>query len=99
MKLYLDDKRTPQTSLGWDIICRTAESAMQIVKTGVVTEISFDHDLGAGRSGYDVALLIEFLASKKLIPKMKWNVHSSNPPGANNIRLAMTSADLYWENP
>lgn len=58
MKLYLDDERpTPQ---GWHR-AYTAPEAIELLKTGQVTHLSLDHDLGPPEAGtgYDVCLWVE----------------------------------------
>lgn len=52
MKIYLDDVRDCPDGY---ILCRTAEEAIEYIKTGKVKFISFDHDLGeVPLSGYDI---------------------------------------------
>lgn len=43
--------------------------------------VDFDHDLGEGKTGYDVA---KWLIDNSYIGKFR--IHSMNPVGANNIR-------------
>jgi hypothetical protein len=93
MKLYLDDIRvTPQ---GYDLRAYTAAEAIDMLKTGTVTFISFDHDLGPERAGtgYDVAKWIEEqVHTNPDFTMPSWDVHSGNPVGARNINMAMLSA-------
>lgn len=70
MKVYLDDERTPGSMEGcgakvedwreW-VVVRRVEDAIALLKTGLVTEISLNHDLGLEQygTGYDVLLWIE----------------------------------------
>ncbi len=44
MKVYLDDKRVPPE--GW-ILVKWPFEAIELLKTGKVTHLSLDHDLGA----------------------------------------------------
>ena len=77
MKIYLDDEReTPQ---GW-IRVYWPHEAISLLKTGSVTEISLDHDLGNDviGTGYDVVLWIEEAIYHRLIPLPKITVHSAN---------------------
>ena len=97
MKIFLDDIRNPKTD-GWQII-RTASKCINILNIygHKVTEISFDHDLGDDEdgTGYDVAKWIEeqcFMGNWKC---PKWNVHSANPVGEENIHKAMINAERY----
>jgi len=94
MKIYLDDIRDPPSS-DW-VVVRTADEAIDLIKSGQVTEISFDHDLGEGKTGYDVALVIEQLAFMGTISPIYCCIHSANPVGAKNIMRAMESAWRYW---
>lgn len=73
----------------------TAQEAIDILKTGKVGLISFDHDLGEPENGtgYDVAKWIEEMAHTDpsfMVPE--WAIHSANPVGRENIRRAMWSA-------
>lgn len=43
MKLFVDDRR--EEPLGW-AKATTGESAIELLKTGEVEEISLDHDMG-----------------------------------------------------
>lgn len=95
----LDDPESPErhTPAGWTG-AKTALEACRLIKTGAVTHVSFDHDLGpawAG-SGYTVARFIEKLAFEGSIPQLTWDIHSANPVGAHNIRQAMLSADKFF---
>ena len=58
MKVYLDDERKPPA--GWTLV-RWPDEAIKLLKTGRVTDISLDHDLGddARGTGNDVILWIE----------------------------------------
>lgn len=85
MKLWLDDLRTAPE--GW-VHARTAEEAINHLKTGQVEMASFDHDLGYNpdlteTTGYDVC---KWMAENNVWPKMKPNVHSANPVGKANMQ-------------
>ena len=102
MKIFLDDIRDPPLfdrvtgeRLTWTVV-RTAEEAISLVEAGKVTFISFDHDLGYGLSGYDVAKRIEELAHSGAINPIDYAIHSANPVGAENIDRAMKSAWRFW---
>lgn len=58
MKVYLDDERAPPD--GWLRVLWPSE-AIELLKTGKVTDLSLDHDLGDDErgTGYDVVLWIE----------------------------------------
>jgi len=104
MRIFLDDIRDPPAFDGvtgkpitWDRVCRTGVEALDYVEKGLATFISFDHDLGFGLTGYDVANRIEKLAVTGKIPPIDYAVHSANVVGANNIDKAMKSAWRFWE--
>lgn len=104
MKIWLDDERDPTEPFiqknfganGNEIWIKTAEEAMELLKSKEVTYISFDHDLGTILSGYDVAKCIEELAFQNQIPRLQYCVHTMNPLGRLNILQAMRKADEYW---
>jgi hypothetical protein len=108
MRIWLDDYRNPKDqfiidnygadpTLFW---VKTPWQMADLIKSGVVTYIDFDHDLGTGWSspadGYELAKLIEELAFKNKIKRIKWDVHSDNPAGRRKIIMAMKAAENYW---
>ena len=99
MKLWLDDIRPMPVS--FTVHAKTAADAIQILRTGLVTEISFDHDLGpeTAGNGYQVACFIEAAAYllKSEFKMPIWQVHSANPVGRQNIVNAMNNAERYSE--
>lgn len=89
MKVYLDDKR--ETPEGW-VRCYWPQEVIDLLKTGNVTEISLDHDLGdkvsyAERTGYDVLVWIqEQVVCNKFVPPIM-KVHSDNGPAIQSMNL------------
>jgi len=93
-KLFIDDERYPVTH-GWIIARSQAEAIKAVYVRGIPCEISFDHDLGDGPSGYDFAKwLTEYMMDNRLtFPEgFSYHVHSQNPVGAGNIRGLMDNA-------
>ena len=75
---------------GWSV-CRTGEDAIKEIKSlsqipNCKIFVSFDHDLGFGINGYDVAKWIV----ENEIPIAGFTVHSMNPIGAKNIIELLT---------
>jgi len=113
MKLWLDDIRmtpfTPRDSreeypfdryAPYDVIAQTYDEAIKLIDTGKIKFISFDHDLGEGKTGYDVAKYIEEGAYNGTISRIYYKVHSANPVGSQNIKQAMDNAWRIWsQNP
>lgn len=77
MKVYLDDER--QTPAGWHRVYWPDE-AIELLKTGEVTDISLDHDLGDDErgTGYDVVLWIEEAVFTEGFHPPRMVVHSAN---------------------
>lgn len=97
MKVWLDDIRTPVGS-GWQWV-KTAWEAIDLIKTGKVTEISLDHDLSNDKvfgTGYNVAAFIEEYAYNGG-NRIKWNIHSANPVGRQRMTMALKNADKFWK--
>jgi hypothetical protein len=104
-KLYLDDVRCPKTE-GWDVV-RTYEDFVDwITKNGLPDEVSFDHDLAeinydpsTGResfkyeekTGYDAAKWMCGYCMENGLPLPKFNCHSANPVGSENILAILNS--------
>lgn len=89
-KLWIDDVR-PAPDNTWRVADHALE-AMKITVKEAPEFISFDHDLGEGMSGLDVAKClvdrdITALANgfKYLPDNFAFAVHSANPVGKENI--------------
>lgn len=94
ISLYLDDERIPKTDRHWKIVRSYDEAVSYVIAYGLPTHVSFDHDLGLGKSGYDFAKwIVEYdLDHPGTIPDgFSFNVHSANPVGAANISGLITS--------
>lgn len=96
VRLWIDDERAiPE---GW-ICARTAAQAKFLFEAAksegfTIVEVSFDHDLGLGESGYDVATwLEEHVAFGHLPAPAKLGVHSANSVGV--FRLWQTIESIY----
>ncbi len=104
MRLFLDDHRTPeQAGLtgDWHVV-RTADEAIEMLRTGEVTEASLDHDLGhcdacTGCKGYaDRAcvcrchlsgyFVVCWMETEGCWPSGGVWVHSRNPGGTFKMR-------------
>lgn len=94
MRIWLDDIRPMQK--GFDLHVKTYDEAINVLKSGNVQHISFDHDLGQGKTGYDVACWIESMAAKNKLKSLTWDIHSANPVGKGNIMAAMFAAERLW---
>ena len=86
--LWIDDKRPAPEPFRH---CRNYKSAIASINyfstcEGGIDFISFDHDLGEKKSGYDIAKYIV----EEHIPIGAFAVHSANPVGAKNIRELLT---------
>jgi len=95
MRVYLDDVR--DAPLGW-IRARTPEEVITHLCSGLVEELSLDHDLGldtrdAERSGYSVLVWLEREVGEGRwsFPLPKIEIHSANPPGRERMRRAIDS--------
>jgi len=95
MRLWIDDIREMPSD--FDIWAKTANEAIIHLKTNKITFVSFDHDLGVGMDGNDVAKFIECLAHDGQINRLKWQIHSQNPVGRDRILVSMNKADEHWE--
>lgn len=77
IKVYLDDERA--TPAGWTRV-RWPDEAIALLKTGRVSDISLDHDLGDDErgTGYDVVLWIEEAVFTQDFVPPRMHVHSAN---------------------
>ena len=90
MKVYLDDER--KTPEGWHRVY-WPEEAIELLKTGVVEEISLDHDLGDDEhgTGYDVVLWIEEAVFTQGFTPPKMSVHSANSSARDKMESGIRS--------
>jgi hypothetical protein len=95
-RLFIDDERYPTEYQMFShnfVIVRDYDSAVEVVtKLGIPEFISFDHDLGPGKTGYDFALwLAEHVhyGDPQLPEDFEYDIHSMNPVGRDNIRTVM----------
>jgi hypothetical protein len=105
MKVWLDDdldkpdmpnRHTPE---GW-VGVKTAQEAIDLLKTGEVDEIDLDHDLGdeiLTGNGYDVLLYIEkALVSQGFVPP-KINIHTANPSAREKMERAVDQIERLFD--
>lgn len=82
--VFLNDTR-PKLSQ-FDILVRTAEEAIELIKQGKVEFISLDNDLGIGYTeGKKVAQFIEENYILGNIPFVDFHPHTSNPVAFDEI--------------
>lgn len=96
MKIYIfiDDEREEMfnkiaTKVGYKYIhCHSYETAIGCIELYKDSKLilDFDHDLGLGKTGYDVAKYI--IENDIAIEGFK--IHSMNPVGVSNIRQLLT---------
>lgn len=89
--LWLDDERKPYDSFSKEVTfvlkAKTYKEAINIIERTIEQNvnkelyISFDHDLGTRKNGYDVA---KYLVENQ-IQIGGFTVHSMNPVGKKNI--------------
>jgi len=89
VKLWLDDERPAPD--GWELV-KTALECITALRCNEYEEISLDHDLGDGGTGYDVLLYIEAEVHRNPDYKcpMIW-IHSANPVGRKRMQQAIDS--------
>lgn len=77
MKIYLEDERT--TPGGW-VRVYWPDGAIELIRTGQVTQISLDHDPGDDKrgTGFDIVLCIEEQIALHGFFRPLMKVHSAN---------------------
>lgn len=90
MKVFLDDLRPAPD--GW-IRVFWPDEAIALLKTGTVTDLSLDHDLGDDPrgTGYDVLLWIEEAVATNKFKAPRMIVHSANPAARARMEAAVAS--------
>lgn len=97
MKIYLDDIRFPAHGEGVTIIRNYNDFAFTWIHNKQnITSISFDHDLGTARSGYDAICMVEYDYHMGIVSHdIELNCHSANTSGADRIRQAIDSINKF----
>jgi len=92
--LYLDDLRpTPE---GFERVYDYEGFTEFITQNGLPDFISFDHDLGEGKTGYDCAKwLVEYCLDNQLLFS-DFSVHSQNPVGKENIEKLFENFRIHY---
>jgi hypothetical protein len=85
--MFLDDERDPALHHHYDVIARNYDEAINaITAKGLPKYISFDHDLGPGLNGLDVAkYMVDHMIVNSITKPFGYYVHSQNPVGRDNI--------------
>ena len=92
MKVFLDDERaTPQ---GWTRAFWPDE-VIELLKTGQVSEVSLDHDLGDDErgTGYGVLLWIEEQVALHGMAPPRLGIHSANSSARLKMQAAIDSIE------
>lgn len=77
--LYIDDIRIPEKKQDYQLyIARNYNEAINALTQQEFDIISFDHDIGIGKTGYDIA---KYIVENNIKIKEGFFVHSSNPVG------------------
>ena len=98
LKVYLDDERPVPG--GW-VLVKTPAQAIAILETGMVSQISLDHDLGDDENigtGYDVVLWLEeqvFLHGNMDVCPDKISVHSANVSARGKMEAGIEKSSVW----
>ncbi|MEO1037476.1 MAG: cyclic-phosphate processing receiver domain-containing protein [Pseudomonadota bacterium] len=94
MKVYLDDERIAPE--GW-LQVRWPDEAIELLKSGGVTEISLDHDLGDDNrgTGYDVVLWLEEAVITQQFRPPKIHIHTANSAARDRMEAAVASIQFH----
>lgn len=95
--LFLDDERDPVDPAVWYLARNYEEFCDIIIEYGQPSYISFDHDLGSGKTGYDCAkFLVDYCLDRNIRPSFVFYVHSQNPVGKMNIEGLLNNFKSAW---
>jgi hypothetical protein len=88
MKVFLDDVRAAPAE--W-ILVKWPNEAIRLLKSGKVSEISLDHDLGDDErgTGYDVLLWIEEQVITKGFKPPIMSIHTANISARQKMEAAV----------
>lgn len=91
--LFLDDERNVEDVTWIKLlpepykIVRTYDDFVKCIEqNGLPKNISFDHDLGTDKTGYDCAKWLVSYCMFNQLDVPNYTIHSKNPIGADNIK-------------
>jgi hypothetical protein len=100
MKLFIDDLRSAYDD-GW-LVCRSGESAMEMLDEYIFDMISFDNDLGEGPQGekllegYDVLCYLEMMWRTENRPKPREiRIHTANSVARNKMEACLRANNYF----
>ena len=94
MKVYLDDERVAPE--GWRQV-RWPDEVIELLKSGNVTDLSLDHDLGDDErgTGYHVVLWLEEAVVTRGFKPPRVTVHSANPSARVKMEAGIRSIERH----
>ena len=94
MKVYLDDERVAPE--GWRQV-RWPDEVIELLKSGNVTDLSLDHDLGDDErgTGYDVVLWLEEAVVTRGFKPPRVTVHSANSSARVKMEAGIRSIERH----
>lgn len=98
MNLWVDDFRNPPETEQWEW-AKTYQLALALlcVKLDSYQVVSFDHDLGEEKTGYDLLCDIERWVHSGLVRYLpELQVHSANPVGYAKMIRVIDSINRYF---
>ena len=97
--LFIDDLRIPAPRPDYQMyVARNYNEAIRALNQQEFDLISFDHDLGEEKTGYDIA---KYIVENNIKIKEGFKIHSANPVGVLNISQLLTHYgyhELSWKN-
>ncbi|GAB5403271.1 MAG: hypothetical protein Aurels2KO_15020 [Aureliella sp.] len=96
-KIFLDDERPcPE---GW-VSARWPDQVIELLKTGNVSEVSLDHDLGDDErgTGYDVILWIEEAVATRGFTPPVIRIHSADVSARAKMAAGIATIERLFEN-
>lgn len=98
-KLFLDDERSPPDDT-FEVARSYSDVQTLVEELGMPSYVSFDHDLGEEKTGYDVAkwLVYSLMTTHSSSLMFSYYVHSQNPVGKANIEKYLESYCRHERN-
>lgn len=90
IKLWVDDIREAPTGWVW---AKNYDEAISFLRVCNVIQVSLDHDLGKGKTGYDIVCWLEAHVFDGTITNPKIKCHSANPVGRERIEQVITKLE------
>lgn len=97
MRIWFDS--TSPMPNGYDRHCKTARSALALLRTGRVASVSIGYDHATkGTETLALAVVVESMAASAALQPISWRLHAQDTADTAPMVAALRAADAHWRD-